>query len=229
MGACPGCRPGAGRTAGARTSAAAAATVTFGANLKTAVLDEGGCPVNSFFFEKGGQSCLIGNASIVGLFPGVSGIVTTVRVKTGDFPQGGGHMRVIVERAYKQNAPGKPGEPNFECCFIQHYGPVFTPKPNTINVIKTDLGMVDQPTPAPNDFTTVAKEDFLSLAVFGPDVPLPVGKLPAIAAAGYLAYATPAPSPAVVPAPSIGPYGGVTNGEVQGLMVMMNATLTPVQ
>lgn len=211
------------------TSASAIGSFTFGANLNLPTVNEGGCPVNSFFFEKGGPSCIIGNSSIVSLFPGVSGIVTTVRVKTGDFPQGGGRMQVVVERAYKQNVAGNPGHPNFFCCFIQQYGPVFTPQRNRVNVIRAHLSMVDQPTPGPDDFTTAAKEDFLSLSVFGSSVPLPVGRLPGVAALGYLAYATPAPSPGVVRAPSLNPYGGLTNGEVQGLMVMMNATITPVR
>jgi hypothetical protein len=209
-------------------SANAGASFTFGANLNASAINEGGCPVNSFFFVKGGPSCIIGNSSIVSLFPGVSGVVTTVRVKTGNFPQGTGRMQVVVERAFKQNVAGNPGHPNFFCCFIQQYGPVFTPRRNTVNVIRAHLGLVDQPTPAADDFTTVAKEDFLALSVFGDNVPLPVGRLPPLAALGYLAYATPAPAPTLVRAPSLDPYGGVTNGEVQGLMVMMNATITPV-
>ena len=216
-------------TAALGPSAGASASFTFGANLKATAVDEGGCPLDSFFFVKGGPSCIIGSSSIISLFPGVSGVVTTVRVKTGDFPQGSGRMQVVVERAFKQNVADNPGHPNFFCCFIQQYGPVFTPRRNTINVIKTHLGLVDQPTPAPNDFTTVAKEDFLTLSVFGSNVPLPVGRLPPLAALGFLAYATPAPTPTLVPAPSLDPYGGVTNGEVQGLMPLMNATITPVR
>ena len=209
-------------------SAAASTSLTFGANLSTPAVNAGGCPLNSFFLVKGGPSCIIGNASIISLFPPSSGVVTTVRVKTGNFPQGSGRMQVIVERAYRQNVATDPGHPNFFCCFIQQYGPVFTPRRNTVNVIKTHLGLVDQPTPGPHDFTTAAKEDFLALSVLGPNVPLPVGRLPFVGALGYLAYATPAPSPTLVPAPSLDPYGGITNGEVQGLMVMMNATLTPL-
>lgn len=213
--------------------ASAAAPRTFGANLSQPVLSffdglpVGGCPLNSFFFVKGGQSCIIGNASAVSLFPGVSGIVNTVRVKTGSFAAGAGEMQIVVERAFKV-VTSNPGTPNFECCFIQEYGPVFTPRPNAINVIRTQLGMVNQVIPPNAPRGTVGKEDFLALSVFGPNVPLPVGALPPFAAAGFLAYATPAPQRTFVPAPSPNPYVGLTNGEIQGLMVMMNATITPL-
>jgi hypothetical protein len=196
--------------------AGAGAVTTFGADLNG--------PVSSF--ATCAPSCLLYSVSAgTTFYAPESGIVNTVRLKTGDVPQGTGQMQLVVERSFYQNNPNSPGHPNFACCFIQQYGPTFTAQRNTINTItNASLGFVEQPTPASTDFNTVAKADFLALSVLGSDVPLPTGS----DSGGFLSYVIPAPSPGTTPAPSPNPYSGSLGGEVPGYKVMMSADLEPV-
>ena len=59
--------------------------------------------------------------------------MSAVRVKTGNAPQG--PMQVVVLRSFYQNNLQDPGHPNFFCCFLQEYGPTFTPAPNAVTTV----------------------------------------------------------------------------------------------
>ncbi|HXD55223.1 MAG TPA: hypothetical protein VN618_10760 [Solirubrobacteraceae bacterium] len=119
-----------------------------------------------------------------------------MRVRVGPVT---GPMQVLVMRSLYQNKAGDPGHPYFACCFVERYGPVFTPAANAVTSEPVDLPMTEEPVPPPEDFTTNAAGDFLALSVLSPEVPIPVivdhssgdsGFYPAVTEAG-----TPAPSP----------------------------------
>ena len=150
---------------------APAGAATFGADLSQPVSTTATC-ANSFF----ASSCL-GYAVTPTSYAPASGVVSAVRVKTGDAPQG--PMQVVVLRSYYQNNLQDPGHPNFFCCFLQEYGPTFTPARNAVTTVPVTLGMVEDPTPGPNDGNTVAKGDFLGLSVLAGDAPIPVAAVAA--------------------------------------------------
>jgi hypothetical protein len=195
---------------------AAAGAVTFGADLSQPVSTAHTC-ANSF----GASSCL-GYAVTPTSYAPMSGIVTAVRVKTGNAPQG--PMQVVVLRSFYQNNLQDPGHPNFFCCFLQEYGPTFTPAPNAVTTVPVTLGMVEDPTPAANDGNTVAKGDFLGLAVLGATTPIPVAET----SAGYTGFYAPAPqAPGNPPAPSPNPLAGGL-GAYPGYMLMLSADIDPL-
>ncbi len=144
----------------------ALASTTFGANLNVPVDETFTC--GSAF---GTSSCLAYSVNPSSYAP-ASGTVTTVRVKTGNFAQG--PMQVDVLRSYYQNNLSDPGHPNYFCCFLQEYGPTFTPASNAVTAVKTMLGMVEDPVPPSTDGNTVAKDDFPSLSVQEGNVPIPL-------------------------------------------------------
>jgi len=152
-----------------------------------------------------------------GFYAPVSGTVTAVRVKTGNFVQG--PMQLVVMRSLYQNHFGDPGHPYFACCFVQEYGPVFTPAPNAINTVPASLPMIEDPTPPPDDFVTNARGDFLAISVLVPNVPIPATF---DNTSGFSGFA-PAPNPQTTPAPSPNPiFATVSN---QGYHIAMNADL----
>ena len=133
-------------------------------------------------------------------------------------------MQIVVLRSYYQNNLQDPGHPNFFCCFLQEYGPTFTPAPNAVTTVPVTLGMVEDPTPAANDGNTVAKGDFLGLSVLGATTPIPVAE----ASAGYTGFYAPAPqAPGNPPAPSPNPLAGGV-GAYPGYMLMLSADLDPL-
>src|SRR5262249_42794747 len=121
-----------------------------------------------------------------------------------------------VMRSLYQNKAGDPGHPYFACCFVELYGPTFTPQANTVTTVATNLPMTEEPTPGPEDFTTNAAGDFLALSVLAPDVPIPVFVNNADTDSGFY----PAPTEATFPAPSANPLfpstdlAGTGSGEV---------------
>jgi hypothetical protein len=122
-------------------------------------------------------------------------------------------------RSFYQNNPNNPGTPNFFCCFVQEYGPTVTLQRNAINQFSNlNVGMVEDPTPASNDFNTVAKDDFLALNLSG-TVPGPIGT----ESNGFLDIY----DPATESAPGVNPHGGFRN-RLSGLKVMMNADIDPI-
>lgn len=104
-------------------------------------------------------------------------------------------------------------------CFVQTYGPVFTPAPDSITTVPTALAMIEDPIPPPNDGISNARGDFLALSVLAPNVPIPANF---DNMAGYYGYA-PAPDPQNTPAPSPNPLFARTGGF--GYYISMSADL----
>ena len=190
---------------------AAARAVTFGADLSqaptnTVTCGQGFAPFFAFY-----PSCTyFSGAPGASFYAPVSGTVTAVRVRVGAVT---GPMQVLVMRSLYQNKAGDPGHPYFACCFVERYGPVFTPAAGSVTTEAVDLPMTEEPVPPPEDFTSNAAGDFLALSVLSPEVPIPVivdnssymsGFYPAVTEAG-----TPAPSPNPVFQSTDLPYGQV--------------------
>jgi hypothetical protein len=195
---------------------AAASAATFGADLNqpannTATCGEGFAPFKLHY-----ASCTWNSGGPGPTFYAPApGTVTAVRVKVGAVT---GPMQVIVVRSLYQNKAGDPGHPYFACCFIERYGPVFTPQSNTITTVAVNLPMIEEATPPPDDTTTNAAGDQLALSVLADNVPVPafVDK-----ASGIAAF-YPAPTEATNPAPTPNPLTPTT---LFGGQVLMNADL----
>jgi hypothetical protein len=194
-------------------AAPAARAVTFGADLGADANSTGGCS------QLGASSCMFfSGAPGPSFYAPATGTVTTVRVKTGSVV---GPMQIVVMRSLYQNHAGDPGHPYFACCFVEQYGPTFTPAANSVTPVQTSVTMVEDQTPPPDDFTTNARGDFLALSVLDPNVPLP-----ATADGGsFFSGFAPAPSPQAISAPSPNPIFPSVNG--QGAHLLMSADLDP--
>jgi hypothetical protein len=196
----------------APAAVAQAATTSFGADLNQAADNAGTCSM------LGQTSCTFySGAPGPSFYVPASGTVTAVRVKTGAGTQG--PMQILVMRSLLQNKFGDPGHPYFACCFVEQYGPTFTPEPNTVTTVPTSLPVVADPPPPPTDFLTNARGDFLALSVLAPDVPFPAHYDGSSVFSGF----APAPSPQTVPAPGSNPLFPVSNGI--GYQILMNADL----
>jgi hypothetical protein len=186
--------------AGISAIASPAGAVTFGADLTVPANNPGTC-----------QSLFAASCTFYSGVPGpsfyapASGTVERVRVRVGPVT---GPMQVIVMRSLYQNKAGDPGHPYFACCFVERYGPVFTPVASAITSLGVSLPMAEDPTPPAGDFTTSARGDFLALSVLAPNIPVPAR---ADGGSGYAGIA-PAPSPATTPAPSPNPIFSSTTG-----------------
>jgi hypothetical protein len=212
--------------------AAGAATVTFGTNLTqpaNAPLACGQGVLNQFLLQfivgpfNGNcmwSSVVVGSAA-ESLTAPASGTVTTVRVRMGAST---GPMQVNVVRfLFRQT--GDPAKPELACCFLEAYGPVFTPTANAITTVATNLPVTVGATPPPNDTATIAATDQLALSSLDPSVQVPLfatkngeNDLSVLSYAWY-----PAPSAPGVPAPSPNPIGGFA--DMSGFKVLMNADL----
>ena len=106
----------------------------------------------------------------ISLEPPGTGTVTQVSVFVGPVT---GPMEVVVMRALYENT-FTPGHPNDACCFPVARSQVFTPAANTITTIPVNLPVKEDPTPPPEDTTTIADFDTLGLAVLAPRVPIPL-------------------------------------------------------
>ncbi len=212
---------------------ASAAAVTFGSNLEQPANAPLSCDkgvlnqfLGSFIFGPFGGTCMwtsvvVGSAS-ESLTAPESGTVTAVRVKMGATT---GPMQINVVRfLFRQT--GDPAKPELACCFVEAYGPVFTPAANAITTVQTDLPVKVEPTPPPADTTTIAATDQLALSSLDPTVQVPLfatkngeNDLSVLSYAWY-----PAPTAATgVPAPSPNPIGGFA--DMSGFKVLMNADL----
>jgi len=198
---------------GVAADARIAHAVTFGADLQAPADNTGTC---SLLF---GNSCtFFSGAPGPGFYAPLSGTVTAVRVRTGNFVQG--PMQILVMRSLYQNNLADPGHPFFACCFVEQYGPIFTPGPNAVTTVPVALPMAEDPIPPPNDGITNARGDFLALSVLAPNVPVPATF---DNTSGYSGFA-PAPDPQNTPAPAPNPIFPSTNG--LGYHLAMNADLT---
>lgn len=194
-----------------------AGAATFGANLgnapnATLTCSQGVPPL--FITGVGSQSCLWFSISPTPYAP-ATGTVTAVHVRVGAVT---GPMQVVVMRSLYQNKAGDPGHPYFACCFVERYGPAFTPQLNTVTTVATSLPVTEEPTPGPEDFTTNAAGDFIALSVLAPNVPIPIFVDNANADSGFY----PAPTEANFPAPSPNPLFPSTNlvGEGTGQVLL---------
>jgi len=191
-----------------------AGAITFGADLSAPTDNPATCAsllTNSCTFLSGSPG--------PGFYAPATGTVTAVHVKTGNFAQG--PMQVLVMRSLYQNHFGDPGHPYFACCFVERYGPVFTPAPNAVTTVPVSLPMVEDPTPPADDFVSNARGDFLAISVLVPNVPVPATF---DNASGFSGFA-PAPDPQNTPAPSPNPIFATVNGF--GYHIAMSADLRP--
>ncbi|HST56621.1 MAG TPA: hypothetical protein VLJ42_12115 [Solirubrobacteraceae bacterium] len=211
---------------------ASAGAVTFGADLSRApnapLITCGAGVLNQtlgvFWQGTQAQTCLWSSVTLgssQALTAPADGTITTVRVRAGATT---GPMQIDVVRFLTQNT-FTPGHPNLACCFLQKYGPVFTPAPNAVTTVAVNLPVQEDPFPPPGDTTTIAANDQLALAVLAPNVPVPL-----FATNGYsadlntLSYAWyPAPTAPGVPEPGPNPLGGFA--DLSGFQVLMNADL----
>jgi len=189
----------------ATATGAAAETVTFGADLSQAPTNTVTCGQGYAPFYPFNPSCTyFSGAPGPSFYAPVSGTVSAVRVRVGPLT---GPMQVLVMRSLYQNKAGDPGHPYFACCFVERYGPVFTPAANTVTTEPVDLSMTEEPVPPPEDFTTNAAGDFLALSVLSPEVPIPI----VVDNASYVSGFYPAVTEAVTPAPSPNPVFQATD------------------
>ncbi len=148
-----------------------------------------------------------------------TGTVTAVRVKMG--PNTGPMQIDVVRFLFRQT--GNPGKPELACCFLQAYGPVFEPPANAVTTVPTNLHVTVEPTPPPDDTSTIAATDQLALSSLNPSVQVPLfatnnggNDLNVLSYAWY-----PAPTAGTVPAPSPNPINGFA--DLSGFKVLMNA------
>ncbi len=213
-------------------SSGSAGAVTFGSNLELPDNAPLSCSegvlnqfLGQFIYGPFGGTCMWSSV-VVGspaesLTAPESGTVTAVRVRMGATT---GPMQVNVVRfLFRQT--GNPATPELACCFVEAYGPVFTPAADAITTVQTNLPVKVEPTPAPADTTTIAATDQLALSSLDPNVQVPLfatkngeNDLSVLSYAWY-----PAPTAPGVPAPSPNPIGGFT--DLSGFKVLMNADL----
>jgi hypothetical protein len=204
----------------AASAPAAAGAVTFGADLNNAPNSPTTCGEGIFpYFSApmGSPSCMYySGAPGPSSYAPASGTITAVHVRVGAVT---GPMQPVIMRSLYQNKAGDPGHPYFACCFVERYGPVFTPQANTVTTIAASLPVTEEPTPGPDDFSTTAAGDFLALSVLAPNVPIPAF---GDSRSGYAGY-YPAPSEDSTPAPSPNPLTAATDGF--GAQILVSADL----
>jgi hypothetical protein len=216
---------------------AGAGAVTFGTNLNLSANAPLSCAQGvltqaieppTFIYGPFGGNCMwssvvVGSAAESLTAPG-TGTVTAVRVRTGEST---GPMQIDVVRfLFRQT--GNPGKPELACCFVEAYGPEFTPAANTITTVPTNLPVAVEPTPPPEDTHTIAATDQLALSSLNPNVQVPLfatnnGKndLSVLSYAWYQA-----PTPATCPSfCTTNPIPGFA--DLTGFKVLMNADFTP--
>ena len=132
-------------------------------------------------------------------------------------------MRVVVMSQLLQNQPGQPGHPYTACCSVAAYGPVFTPARDAISQVSMSVPVIAQPAPRPDDYSTVARGDFVALEVLEPGV-----AIPAVTDSGSLWNVfAPAPDPSTAPAPGQSPYPAQRDNGGFGFHLSLSADLTP--
>ena len=206
----------------ATSAAAQAAQTTFGADLSVEVNDPAICGEGFFPSFTSSPSCTwFSGAPGASFYAPASGTVTAVRVRAGAV---GGAMQVVVMRSLYENKAGDPEHPNFSCCFIEAYGPVFEAKANAVTTVASALAMTEEPTPPQADVTTKAVGDFLAISVLSPNVQIPAYIDEKSKDGGFY----PAPTRGTLPAPSAAPLS--VSASPEGAEMLINADLeTPPQ
>jgi hypothetical protein len=120
------------------------------------------------FTLQGAPSCLV-LTFFGGEQGGRPGTVVSANIRVGAVT---GPMRFVRMRILFQN-----GQSGYDraCCSAEQYGAVFTPAANSITTVPLNFQMVRDPTPSPNDNTTIAAADLVGLEVLAPNVPIPGG------------------------------------------------------
>jgi hypothetical protein len=205
----------------AAAPAAEAASATFGANLASlpanndtsstcALPPRQDAPSNS-------PSCMW---SYIDQYPNTltapaTGTVTAIRVKVGSVT---GPMRVNVIRFLYQQGQNS-STPMSSGPYLEAYGPEFTPAPNAVTTIRTNLPVQEDPTPPQGDTQTIQTIDNLALEVEAPNVPLPLFRddsaLSYPVYPGPTAQGQPAPSPNGLPSYTRTGIGVLMNADVQ--------------
>ncbi len=174
-----------GALAGALLLASSAGAEMFGSPLRAPnypsdcrAVDTPGLPAITF---AAATSCIwadvpapteLSTTANVTLAPSITGTgaVTDARIEVGNST---GPMEFVVMRSLYENTL-TPGRPDDACCFPVATSQPFTPAANSVSTVALDLPMREDPTPAPDDITTIADFDTLTLAVLAPDVQVPL-------------------------------------------------------
>jgi hypothetical protein len=200
---------------GGAPASAGAARTSFGADLGVEANDPAICGEGFYPSLIPSPSCTwFSGAPGASFYAPASGTVTAVRVRAGAV---GGKMQVVVMRSLYENRAGDPEHPNFTCCFIEAYGPVFEARANAVTTVAGALAMTEQLTPPPTDVTTKAVGDFLAISVLAANVPIPAFIDERSQDGGFY----PAPTPQTAPAPSPAPLGASASPE--GAEMLINA------
>jgi len=148
-----------------------AEAVTFGANLNRPVDSPYRCGDFILFFPQP-TTCSAESINVStgeSAFPPVGvGRITQVRVKVGPVT---GPMQVVVEEALRKDNPSDPGHPTYACCKAISASQVFTPAPNAITTVNTNLVVRQDIAPDPN--TGFYVDDHLALSVLDVNTPVP--------------------------------------------------------
>lgn len=143
-----------------------------------------------------------------------SGTVTRVRVQVGPST---GPMQVVVLYTLRQNnPPPNAGNPvTISGPFQGPLGPMVQPNaPNSVATVDTQFPMIEQAPPAPGDYSSVTRNDFLAISVLDPNTAIPAISDPN----ALLRGAAPAPA-------SGNPYAASYVGGGSGY-IALNADLT---
>lgn len=118
------------------------------------------------FTLQGAPSCLV-LSFFGGEQAGVPGTVVSANIRVGS---ASGPMRFVRMRILFQN-----GQSGYDraCCSAEQFGAVFVPTPNAVTTVPLNFPMTRDPTPSPNDTTTIAAADLVALEVLAPNVPIP--------------------------------------------------------
>ncbi len=118
------------------------------------------------FHLQGSPSCLM-LTFFGGEQAGKPGTVVSANIRVGNVT---GPMRFVRMRILFQN--NNIGYDR-ACCSAEQYGAVFTPAANAVTSVPLNFSMARDPTPSPNDVTTLAAADLVGLEVLAPNVPIP--------------------------------------------------------
>ncbi|MBF6595972.1 MAG: hypothetical protein IVW51_16225 [Thermaceae bacterium] len=118
------------------------------------------------FTLQGAQSCTL-LSFFGGEQAGVPGTVVSANIRIGNVT---GPMRFVRMRILFQN-----NNIGFDraCCSVEQFGQVFTPAANAVTTVALNFPMTRDPTPSPNDTTTLAAADLVGLEILAPNVPIP--------------------------------------------------------